>query len=109
MLEDGRKHQEKLGDKSVMDWSEEVIRMAIRCCKNIKETSVTNHITASMDIAIESLEKQIPKKPTFTLCHFKSGLSGNVAHCPSCSEYLSFLSDTSYCPYCGQLINWSEE
>lgn len=33
-----------------------LIEMAIRCCKNIRNVN-TNHIKASMDIAIEALEK----------------------------------------------------
>lgn len=61
------------------------------------------------DMAIEALEKQIPKKPTFSLHYFNSGLTGNVGHCPSCPEHATLMYNTPYCPHCGQAIDWSEE
>ena len=46
-------------------------------------------------LACEALEKQIPKKPYWEYggCHWKS-----------CG--LDVLSDESFCPLCGQAIDW---
>ena len=49
----------------------------------------------ALDVAIEALEKQIPKEPIYQLEHEK---------CPACG---SFLIET-YCTRCGQKIDWKE-
>lgn len=50
-------------------------------------------------VAIEALEKQIPKKPD---------LDGGV-YCPCClHEFKSHYDETRYCPNCGQAIDWSD-
>lgn len=51
-------------------------------------------------VAIEALEKQIPK-------------SGNVGfakfcECPKCEWIIETLEPFNYCPNCGQAIDWSE-
>lgn len=56
-----------------------------------------------------AIKRQIPQKPTFSLHHFNSGLSGNVGHCPSCPEHTTLMYATPYCPNCGQAIDWSDE
>ena len=48
-------------------------------------------------IAIEALEKQIPKKP-----YWENG----VWHCKSCGLYI--FNDEYFCPVCGQAIDWSD-
>ena len=64
----------------------------------------TDRILDSIRIAIEVLEKQIPKKP------FHSGLTYD---CPSCLEEVgkitksNKLRKTHRC-VCGQAIDWSE-
>ena len=54
--------------------------------------------------SIEALEKQIPKKPHKNFEKF-SGV-----WC-SCGKYLGkgyFVDKTSYCPDCGQKLDWSD-
>ena len=51
-----------------------------------------------MQVTIEALEKQIPKKP-IDRCMFKE--------CPTCQEVE--ISCCGYCPSCGQALDWSEE
>ena len=46
-------------------------------------------------VVIEALEKQIPKKPYWEYGGW---------HCKSCG--LDVLSDESFCPLCGQAIDW---
>ena len=49
-------------------------------------------------LACEALEKQIPKKP-----YWEYG----VWHCKSCG--LDVFRDDSFCPICGQAIDWSDD
>ena len=66
------------------------------------------------DIAIEALEKQVPKKPNKTV-DTSWGIKREVNVCPVCDYYLSeinFIGDgekVSYCEVCGQAIDWEEE
>ena len=51
------------------------------------------------ELAISALEKQIPKKPD---------LDGGI-YCPCClHEFKENYDTTSYCPNCGQAIDWSD-
>lgn len=53
----------------------------------------------AMELAISALEKQIPKK---------LDLDGGV-YCPCClHEFKANYNTTSYCPNCGQAIDWSD-
>lgn len=67
----------------------------------------------ALDMAIDALEKQIPKKPTFE----GKGFDGNVntTHdtwiCPCCGEGYEvdyYCDDYKYCPWCGQMIDWRD-
>ena len=54
----------------------------------------------SLDIAIEALEKQIPKKAP--------NHDGMV--CPSCNSKARYGHPYEYyCPHCGQAIDWSDD
>lgn len=60
----------------------------------------------AFDIAIESMEKQIPKKPTDV------DEDTNTFVCPSCGHTLIALDDMTvhqHCLICGQKLDWSEE
>lgn len=62
------------------------------------------------EIAVEAMEKQIPKKPTVPV---------DTWLCPSCGESVEYqqkLGDNvlyhgqhDFCPKCGQAIDWEEE
>lgn len=52
-------------------------------------------IAEAYDLAIEALEKQIPKKPYWEYGGY---------HCKSCG--IDVLSDEYFCPLCGQAIDW---
>ena len=59
----------------------------------------------AFEIAIQTLEKKIPKKPHKNFEKF-SGV-----WC-SCGKYLGkgyFVDKPSYCPDCGQKLDWSDE
>ena len=61
-------------------------------------------------MAIEALEKQIPKTPNYEGDGYINGeLIYDTWICPSCGRYyeLDCNDDYIYCPQCGQRIDWS--
>ena len=60
---------------------------------------------ATAKLAIEALEKQIPKKPLKITMEY----DGDYGHCPSCNEILADYSDTRVCKSCGQKIDWGND
>ena len=53
------------------------------------------------ELAINALEKQIPKKPDFTE-------DKEFALCPCCNGK-GLLNKQKYCDNCGQKLDWSDE
>ena len=53
------------------------------------------------EMAIQALEKQIPKKPDFTE-------DKEFALCPCCNGK-GLLNKQKYCDNCGQKLDWSDE
>ena len=56
----------------------------------------------AFSVAINALEKQIPKKPKERDC-----IGFNTLVCPVCKEALYLYEQ--YCDNCGQAIDWSDE
>jgi hypothetical protein len=69
------------------------------CGKKIEFTEEEKYEAYSM--AIQALEKQIPKKPDFTE-------DKEFALCPCCNGK-SLRDKQKYCENCGQKLDWSEE
>lgn len=65
----------------------------------------------AVEIAIEALEKQIPKKPV--LENTKGIVGIDMWHCPVCKGEI--ISDWNrdianpYCHHCGQSLKWEDE
>lgn len=57
-----------------------------------------------IDVAINALEKQIPKQITRSIS--KEEENRAYYYCPICCEWLTRM--TNYCPNCGQKLDWSE-
>lgn len=54
-----------------------------------------------MEITVEALEKQIPKKPNME----REDMEGNIIErCPRCFS----MNIDVYCSRCGQLIDWGD-
>ena len=53
----------------------------------------------AIEMAINALEKQMPKKPT------KDKYVPELDFCPECGTE---VTNCNYCPHCGQNIDWSE-
>ena len=75
---------------------------AIGAIKNNMPTKGTYTIlTEALGMAIEALEKQLPKKPA------PEEADGYMFFdCPVCKTSIQV---ENYCPNCGQKIDWSEE
>ena len=62
-------------------------------------------------IAIQALEKQIPKKPTYEGDGYAPDgtFVWDERICPCCeTRYEVDYDDYDYCPHCGQKIDWSD-
>lgn len=64
----------------------------------------------SLQMAIEALEKQVPKRPQLESYGYSDGESVyDEWFCPKCGEGYEIDShDYNYCPECGQCIDRSE-
>lgn len=79
------------------------------CCASNKrhggDCGGEDKVNEAINIAIQALEKQVPKKPT--------QLNGKIRYCemfkcPSCGcEFSGRVS--KFCFRCGQKLDWSEE
>lgn len=82
------------------------VREAIETIKSNYPTSGYYMLCEALDIAIEALEKQLPKKPID-----KSGVKDNdtiygyVGRCPSCND---IVDDSMIVCDCTQVLDWSE-
>lgn len=61
-------------------------------------TDTQHDFVKEIKIAIEALEKQIPKRP-----YWEYG----VWHCKSCG--FDVFRDDFFCPICGQEIDWGDD
>ena len=96
---------EKLGKYE--DMEEQVV-------ERLKEASYERLGNDGMGIAIQALEKQIPKKPRKT-DSYRGVLKRVYAYvCPTCGnacleKYMNERQNTMFCWNCGQKIDWSDE
>ena len=81
------------------------IKEAISCLKSDKEYLKDHNICdgEEIDIAIEALEKQIPKKPIM-----RKDVAETYYICPEC-EWEVDKFDDNYCSDCGQKLDWAKE
>ena len=79
----------------------------------------TKRVVEARNMAIQALEKQIPKKPNKTI-DSSWGTQKEAHTCPVCDYYLTevhFIASQkiesnkkiTYCETCGQAIDWSDE
>nr|DAG13472.1 MAG TPA: 30S ribosomal protein S11 [Caudoviricetes sp.] len=88
---------------------EKKIREAIEVIKANYPTSGYYMLRESLDIAIEALGKQLPKKVEM-LTEYRD-LNGNLmcfkAFCPSCGRVVESYRNKN-CHVCTQVLDWSE-
>ena len=65
----------------------------------------------ALGMAIQALEKQISKKPTYEGDGYADGhLVYDTWICPCCEKrYEVDYDNYDYCPNCGQKLDWSDE
>lgn len=68
----------------------------------IFERSRGKSISDDIKVAIDALEKQVTKKPR------KSPFGNECFECGSVLDFGS-VARFSFCPYCGQAIDWSDD
>ena len=70
------------------------------------------------NVAINALEKQIPKKPQYVDTRFRhhgrkisDGSSLDKCYkCPNCNSHIFHVFDSEKCcKYCGQALDWSDD
>ena len=61
----------------------------------------------AFDLAIEALEKQIPKKYSVTEYETFNGGRLGVGYVIICSICKNPVHDFEFCPHCGQKIDWA--
>lgn len=87
--------------------------VAIDSAKAEIEWAYPMEYAVAFDMAIEALEKQIPKKPIIDGTDI---YNAKGYYCPNCYELdghkdwkCKIVFDQCYCQACGQAIDWSEE
>lgn len=83
----------------------DILKNEFKLCDPNCTESCTRCLEKAFELAIEALEKQIPKKPIIDMC-------------PCCENLVAYrvYDDTvdgsevqdSFCGFCGQAIDWSE-
>lgn len=69
----------------------------------IEDLPYSHYTVQAFKMAIEALEKQIPKKPKMPHKYIREW------ECQRCKSYFAQLNDRPrYCCECGQRIDWSE-
>lgn len=83
---------------------------AIKGLLNVKmQMFEESPFTEAVDLAIKTLEKQIPKKPIIDIGYDTEGNVWNDWQCPCCRKsYLLDEEEYNYCFECGQSIDWTE-
>lgn len=85
---------------------EKKVREAIEVIKANYPTSGYYMLRESLDIAIEALEKQLPKKTIDKSCvKDNDTIYGYVGICPSCN---GIVDDSMIVCDCTQVLDWSE-
>ena len=64
----------------------------------------------AFQMAINALEKQIPKKPIINHINTNEDVTEIEYTCSACgTNYVELTPCEEFCPYCGNKIDWSDE
>ena len=72
----------------------------------------TDKCNEAHQIAVEALEKQIPKKPRRTNGGLSIARKNFYTKCQLCNHNIPTVvrdARMKFCPFCGQRLDWSEE
>lgn len=78
----------------------------------ILKTEIVHHPECSifaeaLGLAIQALEKQIPKKPIKSKKQVVRYV--NTYYCPTCELGITGTNIAKWCYHCGQKLDWSDE
>ena len=89
----------------MMDVREKLVEQAIsHFWYGVSHDIFSEPVTTYAKLAIDSLEKQIPKKPIEKYTDHDGTEAGL---CPFCNEGVD--EKMNFCSYCGQAIDWSDD
>jgi len=93
----------------IINMNEKKVREAIEVIKANYPTSGYYMLRESLDIAIEALEKQLPKKVKMRTEYrdLNDELICYKGFCPSCGNVVDSYRNKS-CNHCTQMLDWSE-
>lgn len=82
----------------------------LNAMRNQKSKLEDNAILEAVNLAIEALEKQIPKEPDVWGDGDADGAPVyDMWDCPDCGKTYEVDGEKhDFCPNCGQAVNWSE-
>lgn len=89
-----------MSDKAL--YSEEGCNRDCDSCEYMYGQGTWDEYRETLEMAIQSLEKQIPKKP----------IPGGLYSCPNCEKLLgygAFEPKGLYCKHCGQKLDWGDK
>lgn len=72
-----------------------------------KERGFAILITKALDMSVEALEKQIPKKPDIHPCE-ENGVYATLTCCPTCGDIVE-VEYNKCCGNCGQKLGWGDD
>ena len=112
-----KESEAKLIESMADDYSNVLKEAKSMGCNEIK--ALYNIPLKNMEMIVQALEKQIPKKPNKTI-DSSWGVKKEAHTCPVCDYYLTevhFIAPQkiesnkkiTYCETCGQAIDWSDE
>ena len=96
-------------DKDALACIEDVFGSTVRYDESL-EYKLTSDDFDWLEKAKEALEKQIPKKPTYT--EIGNVYGAIIRTCAKCGDVCLISEDAKpfehYCRYCGQTLDWSD-
>lgn len=94
-----------------MTESEAIIEVRFNMSKIGLNNKTAERVSEAKNMAIQALEKQIPKSPDYEGDGYSNGeLVYDTWVCPCCGQtYEVDYDDYEYCPKCGQHIDWRNE
>lgn len=92
------------GARVGMTCEEAKAKFLLEYCPKCGEPLPEECAACEINIAIEALEKQIPKKPVSVTI---SGISRYKSGACECGTAIAMVY--KYCPNCGQAIDWEEK
>ena len=79
----------------------------VRCAIGEVGWSYPIDYAEAFEVAIEALEKQIPKKPI--PAEEQNARYAMKYTCPSCGKHFTGTGIADYCYHCGQALDWSDD